>query len=186
MPSPFDDTQSFSWIILVKSSNFRFLPASPGHPIDVELSLGLGSSAWGHRRDRKAERSSDSVQNTLRWHNQARSSHGRVLNQTYRYQKQKELRHWEIKKRKQEEVECVCFYPGCLRVRCHSSHCTHMLPLRCSVSQTLRDLMQLHFKQSPFCLCDHLTSRVQLISSQKPFKYLIVPLISLVSWPPPR
>lgn len=61
----------------------------------------------------------------------------------------------------------------------------HSLKLHCGVSQTSQDLIRLAFKRSPFCLPYHLSSRLQLISSEKPFKYLIVPLIFLVSWSPP-
>lgn len=57
--------------------------------------------------------------------------------------------------------------------------------VHCGVSRTSHGLIESDFKRPPFCLAYHLSSRLQLISSQKPFKNLTVPLISLVSWSTP-
>lgn len=68
------------------------------------------------------------------------------------------------------------------------TYAIHVIPItarHCRASKTSQDLIQSEFKQALFCLPYHLSSRPQLISSQKPFKNLIVLLISLVSWTPP-
>lgn len=113
---------------------------SHGHPVDVELSLGFslwtqtGQEGWVKLWQCSQHIMVTSPSTFFTWTGfksnvflpgtggaQARSHSVFYLTISE-----------QIKKRKQEQVECVCVYPGCLWVLCHSSHCTQPAPpLRC-------------------------------------------------------